>query len=290
MSKYGWAAKFNREILVNGIDLKEYLENKKIKEVKNMEIDKILVELAEIVGKPKGILTREFNKIKTEKADAGLTTDVLPEDQLQRVILAGVCDKFEIDVSELDKYINDDEEMGGDVISDDEFALQMKGDDEVEDEEDWTSIFNTTPAPKKFSGMDGDRKFESTPLLQIIDRLTYKLRIFDTSKPPRPLSGTNKFGNEYDARLVDVTLVSISDPSLYEDVYESGDKKGEPLFVKNGKYSLWLDKQKGFPEFCELWRDTLGLSKPDDRPFYLKRFKKMSKNGRKYNVFNFAVK
>jgi len=272
-----------------------------------MDLDKKLLELCEVLGKEtayKGILKRTYNEIVKQKAEEGLTADILNEDDFQKLILYEVCNKYEIR-NAADIINNDD--IGEAIIGDEDFIdikdIEMDVDDkkamdeilemaqdpmETEDDDSWKSIFKTTPAPKKFSS-EGSQYKDYAPSFTIIDRVTYRLKVTDPSKSPAPYNGTDKWGKQFEKFIIGVTLLGISDETLYKEVFEKGERRGEPLYKKNKEYALFLNKEKGFPEFVQAFKEV-GLNKPSSQPFYLKRFKQTSKKGNKYNVFKFAVK
>lgn len=244
-----------------------------------MDIDKELEKIQEKVGhKNISTVKRTFNEIKAEKDETSLK-ELISEDDYIQLVLNEVAEKFEVEPIEVE---TEDLDLNLDDL-DDDLDLQE------EDKGGWEEVFNKTPKPKTFKSTEAGKTEVSTPFLTVIDRVTYKLKVDDPNAEPRYIEGTNKYQNPYEAYLIDVILVDISDQTLYEDVYESGDLKGQPLYEKGKIYTLWLDKNKGFPEFVDMWR-SLGMSKPDGRSFLLKRFKRKSKKGRNYNVFKFSIK
>lgn len=247
-----------------------------------MDIEEKIKDLAEKIGHSNSsTVKRLYNELREEKEEL---VDVIGEEEVNKMVLLDIGIKYEINEKDIDNLIGDDtlmEEEDFEDFMDDEELDDMS----EEDAEGWKDIFSSIEV-KTYTTTDADGNL---PLLKIFDRVKYKLRIVNPSEDPREISGVNSYGNPYDACLFDVKLVNLSDKSLFEDVYESGDKKGELIYKKGAHYTLWLDKAKGLPEFVELFRDNLGLPRPDDRPFYLRRYKKVSKKNRKYNVFEFSV-
>ncbi len=245
---------------------------------------------------------RIYNKTKKENEAKGFTAELLGESNIMKMALAPLTTKYnEIDTDFIEatitKYTTDDEEdmtieeLEEICLSDETeatFDFEDDEDDDVIEEEivesSWKDVFKSTPKPKKFTKDHGE--FEDTPLLTIIDRVTYKIKLLDPKGEPRHVSGIGRYG-DYDANIYDIKVLGVSDETIYEEIHESGKQKGEPLCVKGKTYGLWLDKPKVWEIFVAFWRDTLGLGLPDGRPFYLKRTKKRSKKGNKYNVWKF---
>lgn len=271
-----------------------------------MNVNEILVELSKKVEKPKGTLTRMYNQIKREKEEAGLTTNLVDdEDVIDRIVLTAICSKYDLGLDTLDNIIDSNEKinkvLGEESVSveelldkeladmDEELAETTKETDwrtELEPDTSWAHRFKTAKKSNK-SAESFDGEYERVPSLTVIDRVTYRLKLIDPEEEPYEHNGVNRWGKEYTSFKMNIKLLGLSDETLYNEVYEYGDKKGELLFKKGSKYAFWLDKERGFPEFANLWLE-LGLGVPDNRPFYFKRFKKTSKKGNKYNLFKFS--
>jgi hypothetical protein len=155
----------------------------------------------------------------------------------------------------------------------------------VVEKEDWKSFLGSLPRDE-----GGSKK---TPSLVLKDNITYLLKINTKIEPyhHHEDAATNTYGKDYDSWKFVVTLIKVKDEDSYDDVFQKGDLKGQPLYVDGQEYALWFthDKDKWSPMdgFAQFWTDTLGLSDFDDRVFGVKKFKKMSKNGRQYSAFKF---
>jgi len=247
-------------------------------------------------------LKRVYNEARANKEEKGITKESIGEVNMVKISLYDVAQKYDMKQDTLDDIVLDHIDDLEDVMPDEDIEFdnaikqaeeaiieERENNNEEEDEDSsWKSIFKTVKKKKK-RPTNEDGEYENDPSLTIIDRITYRLKLADPSEDPYKHNGTNKWnGQEYTSFLLKVKLLGISDETLYEDVFESGDNKGDPLYIKGTVYALWLNAERGMPEFIEIF-ENIGLKKPDGRVFYLKRFKKTSKKGRKYNVFKFAV-
>ena len=269
-----------------------------------MDIDKILVQLAGVAGKRKGDLKRIYNNLIKKKEEEGITRTLLG-DNFERIILIGVCNKYEIPIEKLDSYLEetkateeyvesteeeeDDDDEDDEVEweedeeeDDDEDEIDWEDDDEDDDEgfeefddvdhgedKSWESIFKATPKPKK-----GDEEgFERLESVQQVDGTKYYFKLADPEEKPYIYEGVGKRDNkDYVSYALDVILVRLSPKRRYENKYKKGDNRGNKMFVKGKKYKLWLS-QTAWNWFVEFWTDDLGLSVPDGRIFSYEKVK-----------------
>jgi len=268
-----------------------------------MDIDNVLVDIADLIGKEpsyKGTLKRSYNAIYKEKEIEGMKDIVKIEDDFQKIVLLGIGNKYNVSPDDINRLIgrsetveelldDDIEELFDDEPEEDgtkfyDSEEEIEEDYKPDSDDDWKTVFKKTKKPSA-DGSSGE--FKKYPRLTLLDNITYKLRLVDPiPDKPRMWSGTSKHG-EYTLVFLDVVLIDISDKSLYEEVFSEGDFKGDALFKKGRQHSLALSKERGFPEFVALFRDTLGLPKPDKTAFTLKKSKGKSKKGYQYNIFTF---
>lgn len=249
-----------------------------------MNVEKIILNIAEHLGKRKGDVKRVYNTIKKTK-DEELSGGV-PEEMLERIVLLGVLRKYEIDVNTLDSFSEEEEEEEED--DDEDF------DDEEDDDDDlditfeevkpevatkgkvanttWKNFLNSIPEPKESTD------YETVPNLVQISGALYTLKLTEPDELPYEYEGVGHDGDPYVSYAMDVKLLGISPKSFKNETYDksnekSGVVKGEKCFNIGETYKLWLSKT-AIGWFAKFWRDNLGLETADDRKFTYQKFKK----------------
>lgn len=205
-----------------------------------MDIENILKEIAETIGKRKGDLTRSYNAIFKKKVAEGIA-EFIPEENLQRLVLIGVSAKYKFAIDDLDKVIanhpaEEEETTEENTIEDLEEELEeveedldIDDSDEVEFEEEDDGEFDD------LESLDGDSEIEFEE-----DDDDYGLEtregtwedIFESTPEPKEGEGdyerldslTIITGTTYYLKLVDASEV----PYKHEGIGTLGKNKGKP--------------------------------------------------------------
>ncbi len=240
-------------------------------------MDELLQKLADFVGKRKGDLKKTANAVANKPENKQLK-DIIPEEAYNRIILLGVCKRYEIDIDIVDEIMKKEElieefaETIEEIIGDDiEILEEYIKENEVNKKlTNWKDIFGSVSEKSEEVGEGGGfRKVEN---LDALTNILYKLRIEDPTEIPYEHHGIGRDGSTYTSHAINVVLVNTG-----ED--------GKRLTV-NGVYKLWLN-ELGWKAFVRFWKFDAGLDAPDNREFDYKKAEKLSKNNRKYNIHTF---
>jgi len=233
-----------------------------------MEIENVLDKISMRTKKRKSDLKRSFNAILKKKKEEleGIGID---EEEIEKIAAFELCKKVGIE---------DPNELLFEELDDDD----AEEDDEVE--------FVKPESPKSkgiFSSLREKipkKLFESRPSLIIQYGARYTISLDNPEKPPREWVD-NKRGLVY--YIFDVTLHKVTPKEMYEDIFDVGDHKGEPMYVDGEKYSLWLylNEERGsgpMPNFLDFWERVTDDGEADNRKFIYYKKQKKSEKGTKY--------
>ncbi|MCP4651663.1 MAG: hypothetical protein GY853_16500 [PVC group bacterium] len=237
-------------------------------------MDEILTQLAEIIGKRKSDLKKTATAVQ-KKTEIATLKGIIPDHAYNKLVLLGVCKRYEIPYETLDKLLGD-----GEVEEIQEEAKEIKetipnNENKITKEvnkmgDNWNDIFGSVPERKETDDTEGGfKKYEN---LKTLTNLPYKLKLEDPSALPYQHEGTGNDGKDYTSYAINVILI--------EGVEDGPFKNGEA-------YKLWLN-ERAFANFVRFWRNDLGLDSPDDREFVYKKAEKISKKtGRTYHLITF---
>lgn len=242
----------------------------------------MLEKIAEKTGKRTQDIKTAYTKLSKTKIEEGLK-DIIPEEQFEKIVILGLLGKYEIS------------DMADELFGNGEVLLLEEDDDDViefndiyeEPEEDVVEEQKTFKQLLKVLKSTDGEETQFPPSLQIKTNVNYRIFILDPEDEPYHHNGVNKWGKKYESYAFNIQLIKVKPKDFYDEIYEKGDFKGEPLYTNGRNYKLWLAKRH-MESFVAFWRDALGLENVDQRSFEFRKTEKTSKtSGRTYAVFKF---
>ena len=256
-----------------------------------MNVDDVLKELAESIGKRKTDLKKTFNSILKKKREEDGLEEILGEDGFNHLGLLGTCKRYDIDPDVLEELMSKPEAEEIEEETEEEIEEVQKVINtevkippknkigEMKMSDDWKDVLNSAKDPTVFSGEGEESQFEKLPSFKPLINVKYHVRLANPSKAPNKIERTGDWG-PYKTYPTDIVLVKIL--SDLDKVHEEGKK-----------YVFWMnaamndeDMVKEFDHFAKFWM-TLGTA-PDGRVFEVLKTQAKSKKGRNYNVWRFG--